>query len=109
MRTAYPAIPSAIEALEVHIKELMDLGVFSKVGHNSQVEVTTPAIIAWNNAKSRMVGSFRALNTYTIPGRYPIPRIHETLTQLSEAKLIKSMDSLKFFHQNVLKDNPEKY
>ncbi|MBW0476517.1 hypothetical protein O181_016232 [Austropuccinia psidii MF-1] len=109
MRTAYPAIPSAIEALEVHIKELMDLGVLSKVGHNEQVEVTTPAIIAWHNGKSRMVGSVRALNTYTIPGRYPIPRIHETLTQLSQAKLIKSMDSLKCFHQNVLIDNPENY
>ncbi|MBW0535847.1 hypothetical protein O181_075562 [Austropuccinia psidii MF-1] len=30
---AYPASPKAREALEVHIKELMDLGVSSKVGH----------------------------------------------------------------------------
>ncbi|MBW0528687.1 hypothetical protein O181_068402 [Austropuccinia psidii MF-1] len=52
-----------------------------------------------------MVGDFRALNTYTIPDRYPIPRIHETLTQLSQSKLITSMDSLKGFQQNVLPDN----
>ncbi|MBW0592112.1 hypothetical protein O181_131827 [Austropuccinia psidii MF-1] len=80
-RPAYPASPTAREALEGHIKELMDLGVLRKVGHNEQVEVTTPVIIAWHNGKSSMVGDFRAPSTYTIPDRYPIPTIHETLTQ----------------------------
>ncbi|MBW0538243.1 hypothetical protein O181_077958 [Austropuccinia psidii MF-1] len=55
-----------------------------------------------------MVGDFRALNTYTIPDRYPIPRVHDTLTQLSQAKLITSMDSLKGFRQNVLTDNAKR-
>ncbi|MBW0551247.1 hypothetical protein O181_090962 [Austropuccinia psidii MF-1] len=96
-RPFYPASPRAREALEVHIKELMDLGVFRKVAHNEQVEVTTPVIITWHIGKSRMVGEFRALNTYTIPDRYPIPRIHETLTQLSQAKFITAMDTLKGF------------
>ncbi|MBW0584478.1 hypothetical protein O181_124193 [Austropuccinia psidii MF-1] len=36
-RPAYPASPRAREALEEHIKELMDLGVLRKVGHNEQV------------------------------------------------------------------------
>ncbi|MBW0499588.1 hypothetical protein O181_039303 [Austropuccinia psidii MF-1] len=40
-RPAYPASPRAREYLEVHIKELMDLGVLRKVGHNEQVEVTS--------------------------------------------------------------------
>ncbi|MBW0528590.1 hypothetical protein O181_068305 [Austropuccinia psidii MF-1] len=79
-RPAYPASPRAREALEVHIKELMGLGLLRKVGHNEQVEVTTPVIITWNNVKSRMGGDFRGLNTYTIPDRYPIPRSHQTLT-----------------------------
>ncbi|MBW0506805.1 hypothetical protein O181_046520 [Austropuccinia psidii MF-1] len=74
-RPAYPASPRAREALEVHIKELIDLGVLRKVVHNEQVEVTTPVIIAWHNGKSKMLGDFRALNTYNIPDRYPIPRI----------------------------------
>ncbi|MBW0557634.1 hypothetical protein O181_097349 [Austropuccinia psidii MF-1] len=86
----------------------MDLGVLRKVGHNEQVEVTTPVIITWHNGKSRMVGDFRALKTYTIPDRYPIPRIHETLKQLSQAKLITAMDALKGFHQNVFTDNAKK-
>ncbi|MBW0524423.1 hypothetical protein O181_064138 [Austropuccinia psidii MF-1] len=55
-----------------------------------------------------MVGDFRALNTYTIPERYQIPRIHETLTQLSQANFITAMDALKGFHQNVSTDNSNK-
>ncbi|MBW0466601.1 hypothetical protein O181_006316 [Austropuccinia psidii MF-1] len=93
------------QALEVHIKELMGINILRKVGHNEQVEVTTPVIIAWNNGKSRMVGDFIALNTYTIPDRYPIPIIHEKLTQLSQAKLITAVDSLKSFHQSFLTEN----
>ncbi|MBW0497481.1 hypothetical protein O181_037196 [Austropuccinia psidii MF-1] len=107
-RAAYPASPRAREALEVHIKELMELGVLRKVGHNEQVEVTTPVIITWHHGKSRMVGGFRALNTYTIPDRYPIPRSHQTSTQLSQAKLITAMDVLKGFHQNFFTKNAKK-
>ncbi|MBW0575907.1 hypothetical protein O181_115622 [Austropuccinia psidii MF-1] len=107
-RPAYPASPRAREALENHINELMKLGVLRKVVHNEEVEVTTPVIITWHNDKSRMVGDFRALNTYTIPDRYPIPRIHETLTQLSKARFITSMDALKGFHQNVLTPHARK-
>ncbi|MBW0578171.1 hypothetical protein O181_117886 [Austropuccinia psidii MF-1] len=55
-----------------------------------------------------MVGDFRELNTYTVPDRYPIPRIQETLTQLSKAKYITSMDALKGFHQNVLMPKAKK-
>ncbi|MBW0549146.1 hypothetical protein O181_088861 [Austropuccinia psidii MF-1] len=86
----------------------MDLGVLRKVGINEQVVVTTPLIITWHNGKSRLVGDFRALNTYTIPDRYPIPRTHETLTQVSQAKFITAMDALKDFHQNVLTENSKK-
>ncbi|MBW0561223.1 hypothetical protein O181_100938 [Austropuccinia psidii MF-1] len=97
-RPAYPASPRVKEALERHIQELIQLGVLWKVGHNEEVEVTTPVIISWHNDKSRMVGDFRALNTYTVPDRYPIPRIQETLTQLSKAKYITSMVALKGFN-----------
>ncbi|MBW0557864.1 hypothetical protein O181_097579 [Austropuccinia psidii MF-1] len=101
-RPAYPASPRAREALEKNIQELIQLGVLRKVGHNEEVEVKTTVIIAWNNDKSRMVGDFTALNTYTLPDRYPITKIQETLTQLSKAKYITSMHALKGFHQTVL-------
>ncbi|MBW0555725.1 hypothetical protein O181_095440 [Austropuccinia psidii MF-1] len=86
----------------------MKLGVLRNIGHNKEVEVTTPVIITWPDDKSRMVGDFRAFNTYTIPDRYPTPTIHETLTQLSKAKFITSMDGLKGFHQNILTPHARK-
>ncbi|MBW0535265.1 hypothetical protein O181_074980 [Austropuccinia psidii MF-1] len=106
-RTAYPASPRGRESLEKHIQELIRLGVLRKVGHNADIEVTTPIIIAWHN-NSRMVGDFRALNTYTVPDRYTIPRIQETLTQFSKAKYITSMDALKGFHKIVLMPKAKK-
>ncbi|MBW0520602.1 hypothetical protein O181_060317 [Austropuccinia psidii MF-1] len=49
-----------------------------------------------------MVSDFRELNTYTVPDRYPIPRIQETLTLFPKAKYITSMDALKGFHKTFL-------
>ncbi|MBW0580038.1 hypothetical protein O181_119753 [Austropuccinia psidii MF-1] len=108
-RPAYPAIPKSREALENHIKELLDLGVIRKVGHNEEVEITTPVIVAWNNGKYRMAGDFRSLNTYTVPDRYPIPKIQMSLTQISQEVYITTMDALKGFHQDVVTPRARKY
>ncbi|MBW0574355.1 hypothetical protein O181_114070 [Austropuccinia psidii MF-1] len=86
----------------------MKPGALRMVGNNEELEVTTPVILTWHNDKSRMVGDFRAFNTYTITDGYPIPRIHETLTQLSKARFITSMDALTGFHQNVLTPHARK-
>ncbi|MBW0497265.1 hypothetical protein O181_036980 [Austropuccinia psidii MF-1] len=107
-RTAYPATSRAREALEKPIQDLIQLGLLRNVGHNEEVEAKTPVITSWNNDKSRMVGDFRALNSYTVPDRYLIPRIKERLTKLSKAKYITSMDAFKGFHQNVLKPKSKK-
>ncbi|MBW0502606.1 hypothetical protein O181_042321 [Austropuccinia psidii MF-1] len=108
-RPAYPESPKSRESLEAHIKELLDLGVIRKVGHNEEVEITTPVIVAWHNGKSRMVGDFRPLNTYTVPDRYPIPKIQIALTQISQAVYITTMDALKGFHQNLVTPRARKY
>ncbi|MBW0574509.1 hypothetical protein O181_114224 [Austropuccinia psidii MF-1] len=105
-RPAYPASPRFRGVLEKHIQELIQLGALRKVGHNEEVEVTTPVIISWHNDKSRMVVDIRALNAYTVLDRYPIPRIQETLTQLSKAKYITSMDALMPFD---IKNAPSHY
>ncbi|MBW0585191.1 hypothetical protein O181_124906 [Austropuccinia psidii MF-1] len=55
-----------------------------------------------------MAGYLKALNTNTVTDRNPIPRIQETLTQLSKAKYITSMDALKGFHQNGLTPKAKK-
>ncbi|MBW0546175.1 hypothetical protein O181_085890 [Austropuccinia psidii MF-1] len=56
-----------------------------------------------------MVGDFRALNTYTVPDRYPILKIQIALTQISQAVYISTMDALKGFHQNVVTPRARKY
>ncbi|MBW0516674.1 hypothetical protein O181_056389 [Austropuccinia psidii MF-1] len=108
-RPAYPESPKSREALEIHIKKLLDLGVIRKVGHNEEVEITTPVIVAWHNGKSRILGHFRALNTYTVPDRYPIPKIQIASTHKSQAVYISTMDALKGFHQNVVTPRGRKY
>ncbi|MBW0512194.1 hypothetical protein O181_051909 [Austropuccinia psidii MF-1] len=108
-RSAYPASTKSREALEINIKELLDLVVIRKVWHNEEVEISTPVIVAWHNGESIMVGDFRALNTYTVPDRYPIPKIQISLTQISQAVYISTMDSLKGFHQNVVTPRARKY
>ncbi|MBW0461628.1 hypothetical protein O181_001343 [Austropuccinia psidii MF-1] len=105
----YPESPKSREALEVHIKELLDLGVIRKVGHNEEVEITTPVIVAWQNIKYRMVGDFRALNNYTVPDRYPIPKIKISLTQISQEVYISTMDALKGFNQNLVTPRARNY
>ncbi|MBW0536587.1 hypothetical protein O181_076302 [Austropuccinia psidii MF-1] len=81
-RPAYLASPRAREELQAHINELMKVGILNKFGHNEEVELKLPVVITWNNGKSKMVGDFGELNTYTITDRYLICIIHETLTQL---------------------------
>ncbi|MBW0516318.1 hypothetical protein O181_056033 [Austropuccinia psidii MF-1] len=100
-RPAFAASPRAREALEKHIQELIKLGVLRKVGHNEEFEVTTPVNIAWHNDKSRMVGDFTAFNTYTVPDRYPVPRIQETLTQLSRAKLARVLQKVSEVNKKI--------
>ncbi|MBW0556531.1 hypothetical protein O181_096246 [Austropuccinia psidii MF-1] len=55
-----------------------------------------------------MVGDLKALNTYTIPNRFPIPRILETSTQLLKEKIITAMDAIKAFDQYFITENSRK-
>ncbi|MBW0464886.1 hypothetical protein O181_004601 [Austropuccinia psidii MF-1] len=108
-RLAYPAIPKSREALELHIKELLDLGVLKNFGHNEEVEIPTPVMVAWHNGKSRMVEYLRAINTYTVPEKYPITRIQISLTQISQEVYISTMDAWKGFHQGLVTPRAKKY
>ncbi|MBW0543240.1 hypothetical protein O181_082955 [Austropuccinia psidii MF-1] len=101
-RPAYPESPKSREALGIHINELLDLGVIRKVGNTEEVGITTPVMVEWHNGKSRMVGDTRALNTYSVPDRYEIPKIQISLTEISQAVYISTIDSLKGYHQNVV-------
>ncbi|MBW0524102.1 hypothetical protein O181_063817 [Austropuccinia psidii MF-1] len=108
-RCAYSAIPKSQEALGIHSKEPLDLGVISKAGHNEELEIPTPVIVAWHNGKSRIAGEFSSLNTYTVPDRYPIQKIQFAIIQISQAVYISTIDSLTGFHQNVVTPRARKY
>ena len=108
-KAAYPASPRSKVALRDCIEELIQMNVLRKVGSNESVDITTPVVIVWQKDKARMVGDFRALNSYTVPDRYPMPKIDEALSGMKDAKFITSMDLLKGFHQNVVKPESRKY
>ena len=108
-KAPYPASPRNRVEIERHIDELLTLGVLRKVGEQEEVDITTPVIIAWHNGKSRLCGDFRALNTYTVPDRYPLPRIDQALNKLGRAVFITTMDVMKGFHQNIVEPNSRKF
>ncbi|MBW0518267.1 hypothetical protein O181_057982 [Austropuccinia psidii MF-1] len=108
-KPAYPESPKLREALEIYIKELLDLGTIEKAGHNEEVEITTTVILVWHNGKSIMVGDLRALNTYTVTDRYPIPKIQIALTQISQSVYIRTMDALTGFNQTLVTPRAIKY
>ncbi|KAG0149593.1 hypothetical protein CROQUDRAFT_16071, partial [Cronartium quercuum f. sp. fusiforme G11] len=87
-KTPYPASPRNRIEIEKHIDELLKIKVIRKLGNNKAVDIATPVIIAWHNGKSRLCRDFRALNTYTVPDRCPLPWIPYDLRNLSKAKNI---------------------
>ncbi|MBW0524575.1 hypothetical protein O181_064290 [Austropuccinia psidii MF-1] len=56
-----------------------------------------------------MVGNFRALNTYNVPDRYPIPKVQIALTHISQAVYISTMHALKGFNHNIVTPRERKY
>ncbi|MBW0492859.1 hypothetical protein O181_032574 [Austropuccinia psidii MF-1] len=84
------------------------MAVIRKIGNNEIVDIPTPALITWNDGKSRLCGYFRALNNYTKADRYPIPRIPHALENLTKAKNITRMDCIKAFAQNEVKPSSMK-
>ncbi|MBW0518481.1 hypothetical protein O181_058196 [Austropuccinia psidii MF-1] len=107
-RSPYPACLETRKEIEKNINELLDMNVIRKTGHNETLGITTPVLITWHDGKSRLCGDFRALNNYTKPDRYPIPRIPHALDKLEKAKYITKMDCMKGFHQNGVKPNSMK-
>ena len=55
----------------------------------------------------RFCVDYRALNDLTIKNRYPIPRIHETLTLLGKAKFFTKLDVISAFHRMRIAEGDE--
>ncbi|MBW0487728.1 hypothetical protein O181_027443, partial [Austropuccinia psidii MF-1] len=107
-RTPYPESLQTRKEIEKHIKELPEMGVIRKIGHNEIVKITTPVLITWHDCKYWLGGDFRALKNCTKADRYPITRIPHALDKLAKAKYITKMECMKGFQQNGVKQNSMK-
>ncbi|MBW0567697.1 hypothetical protein O181_107412 [Austropuccinia psidii MF-1] len=108
-RHAYPESPKSREALELHIKKSLDIGVIRNICHNKEVEISTPVIVALNIGKYRMVGDFSSLNTCIVQDRYPIQNIQVSSTQISQEVYISTFNPLRDFIKMCLHQEGEKF
>ncbi|MBW0566235.1 hypothetical protein O181_105950 [Austropuccinia psidii MF-1] len=97
-RPPYPANLETRKEIEKHKKELLEMDVIRKIGHNEIVEIATPVLITWHDGNSGLCGNFRPLNNYTKADKYPIYRIPHALDKLAKAKYITKMDCMKGLH-----------
>ncbi|MBW0506721.1 hypothetical protein O181_046436 [Austropuccinia psidii MF-1] len=107
-RPPYPESLETRKEIDKHIKEILEMDICRKIGHNEKVDITTPVLITWHDTKSRLCGEFRALNNYAKADRYPLPRIPHAIDKLAKAKYITQMDCMKGFHYNGVKPNSMK-
>lgn len=47
----------------------------------------------------RVTGDYRALNSVTIPDRYPLPHVHDLATKLHGSRVFSKLDLLRAYHQ----------
>lgn len=91
----YPASPKTKKDIEDIIENLLELGVIRR----SQSQYASPVVMVYREGKARLCVNYKALNDYTKPFRYPLPKIDETLAKLRGAKYITTLDMNKGFHQ----------
>lgn len=91
----YPASPKTKADIDTILADLLKLGVIRR----SQSQYASPVVMVYRDGKPRLCVNYKALNDYTKPFRYPLPKIDETLAKLRGAKYITTLDMNKGFHQ----------
>ena len=105
----YMASPKVRQIIEEHLTDLIHKGILEKVENSDEEAVHSPVLISYDHNKTRLVGDFRALNSYTVGDTYPMPRIDVNLSIMYGAKFISSMDINKGFHQIFIRKECRKY
>src|SRR5215469_5106913 len=91
--------PDKLSAAKAEIAYLMENGILrpSNSPYASPIHLVPkgPA----GSATWRLCGDYRALNSTTIPDRYPLPHLQDFTANLSGATIFSKIDLVKAFHQ----------
>ena len=90
--------------LKKYLKENLDKGFIRP----SSSPASSPVLFVKKPGGGlRLCVDYRALNELTVKNRYPIPRIHETLTLLGKAKYFTKLDVISAFNRLRIADGDE--
>ena len=107
VQKVYNAIPRAFfDEVKHHVQDLLNRGwiMESKSAWSSPV-----VLVRKKDGGLRMCCDFRSLNAKTIPDKFPIPRIQETIDGLSGSKHFTTLDLTRAYYQGfVAEDSQEK-
>ena len=88
--------PEKFNAAQKAFAKLMEDGII----RHSKSEWASPLHMVQKPDKSwRPCGDYRALNTITVPDRYPIPHIHHMNQRLHNCRVFSKLDLVKAYHQ----------
>jgi transposase InsO family protein len=95
-RAAYKLSPSELEELKRHVDGLLEKGFITP----SSSSYAAPILfVRKKDGTWRMVIDYRALNSITVPNKYPLPNIDQLFEQLSGAKYFSKIDLTSGYHQ----------
>lgn len=64
----------------------------------SESQWASPIVVIKENGKTRIADDYRKLNAQTVPDCYPLPRLHDVFSQLSNKSVFSYMDQVRAFH-----------
>ncbi|KAE8209216.1 hypothetical protein CF327_g6774 [Tilletia walkeri] len=95
------ASPEKRAAMDATIDQLLSWDVIEP----SESPVSFPVVMVRQNGKWRFCVDYRALNSSTVPDRYPLPTIDSIFQTLSGKKVFSSLDAIRGYHQLGVKED----
>lgn len=95
--------PDRLSAAKAEVQELLKDGTLrpSKSSWSSPIHLVPKS----QPGRWRLCGDYRALNSVTIPDRYPIPHLQDFSTDLHGCRFFSKLDLCRAFHQVPVKSS----